>query len=101
MCLIAELAMMIFGIVTLVRGKFSLTRTRVVTGFHAYAIGIVLTATLPVLLAVGFVIGVAAVAASGGRPPDLNKLAFLDPVIVALSLLIVTVIALSAPKTRA
>jgi hypothetical protein len=53
-----EVAMFIFGIVTLAKGKFTLSKKRVVTGPPAYAIGAVLTATPLLVMFVAFSIGV-------------------------------------------
>ena len=74
MCLIAEIAMTIFGIITLAKGKFSFTRNRVVKGIPAYAIGIILTATFPILIGVGFIIGFVMTILAHGRQPDMQQL---------------------------
>ena len=57
MCCIAEIAMVIMGIVTLVKGSFMVSRTRVVRGAPAYVIGAILVAVLPTALVVGFLVG--------------------------------------------
>jgi hypothetical protein len=106
MCCIAEIAMSIFGIVTLARGKFSLTRGRVITGLYAYLIGIILTLTLPLMLGIGFVVGIAIGINAGaqGRPiagDEMLKYAWLDMVFVPIILVIVGVIAAMAPKSSA
>ena len=101
MCFIAEIAMMIFGIITLVRGKFNLMRNRIVTGAPAYAIGIILTATLPLIMGIGFVIGVVLTINAHGQKPDVQQLymlSILDVVLVPFVLLVVIIIALAAPK---
>lgn len=51
MCCLVEIGMFVFGIVTLVKGRFQLSRTKVVVGAPAYVIGAILTAVLPVVLA--------------------------------------------------
>ena len=82
-------------------GKFSLTRSKTVTGWHAYAIGVLLTLTLPVILGIGVVVGIVMAARNHGRPitPEtLGPFAFLDLVLVPIILAIVTVLAVSAPK---
>jgi hypothetical protein len=102
MCLIAEIAMTIFGIITLVKGKFSLTQNRVVTGVPAYAIGIILTAAFPVLFCGGFFIGIVMTILAHGRKPDMQLLQrigyFLDIGSVLGILLIVLVIASLSSK---
>ncbi len=72
--LIAEIGMTIFGIIALTRGKFSLTRNRVVKGIPAYAIGIILTATFPVLFCAGFFAGIVMTILAHGRQPDVQQL---------------------------
>ncbi len=101
MCLIAEIVMTIFGIVTLVKGKFTLSRNKIVTGPPAYAIGVLLTATLPLLLVVGLVVGVVIGfnAAAHHQPmPDMSKFAVFDFAGVGLVLLGVVLIAASCGK---
>jgi hypothetical protein len=102
MICIVELAMTIFGIVTLARGKFSLTRNKVITGPYAYAIGIILTLTLPVLMGMGFLLGfVIAMNAHGRqiRPEEFLKYAWLDMVAVPVILAFVGFLAAIAPKS--
>jgi hypothetical protein len=59
MCLIAEIAMLIFGIIALATGKIKLSRNVVVRGPMARVIGLVLMAPIPLSLAVGLAIGTA------------------------------------------
>lgn len=66
MCCIAEIAMLIFGIVTLVRGEFALSRTSVVSPPAAYFVGVLLTAPLPVAFSIGIIVGI--VGAANGNP---------------------------------
>jgi hypothetical protein len=101
MLCIVEIAMSVFGIVTLVRGKFSFTKNKVVTGLPAYAIGIILTLTLPLLLCMGFVIGLLIAINAQGRPvpPDaMLKYAWMDMVVVPIILVIVGIIVAVSPK---
>ena len=98
MCCLVEIGMMVFGIVTLVKGRFPVSKNRVVTGGPAYLIGAILTGTLPILFAVGLFIGFMAVARTG-RQPRIEDYAYLDLIIVPIILLIVTAIALSTAKT--
>jgi hypothetical protein len=95
MCCIAQIAMSVMGIVTLVKGSFSLSRRSVVRGPAAYTIGIILTATLPALLGLGFVIGMVLAIRQPGKPPDLGALVLLDPIVVVVILGIVATIAIT------
>jgi hypothetical protein len=51
MCCIAEIAMLVFGIIALVKGKFSLTGSRVVRAVPARIIGVILL--LPLVIGQG------------------------------------------------
>jgi hypothetical protein len=66
MCLIAEICSLIFGIITLAMGKFTLTRTKVVKGAPAYVIGILLILPLPIAFGFAFVV-VAMLTAQGNQ----------------------------------
>ncbi|MCI0459512.1 MAG: hypothetical protein L0Z62_21385 [Gemmataceae bacterium] len=55
--MICGIIMLIFGILTLVQGKFMLTRTRVVQGPPAYVIGAMLIAPLPLSFLAGMLLG--------------------------------------------
>ena len=102
-CCIAEIAMSVFGIVTLVRGKFSLTRSKTIVGSYAYAIGIILTLTLPILLGIGIVIGIVMTLNAHGRPvgpEEIAKYAYLDMIFVPMILVVVAIIASIAPKSN-
>jgi len=57
MCCIAEVAMLIFGIIALVKGKFSLTGSRVVRKVPARIIGVILLLPLIIGQGVAFTIG--------------------------------------------
>jgi hypothetical protein len=50
--------MLCFGVLTLVRGKFYLTRTRVVEGMPAYVVGVALMLPLPLCFCAGLLIGI-------------------------------------------
>jgi hypothetical protein len=52
-----EVTMTLLGITALVGGIIPLSRSRVVTGMSAYIVGALLTATTPLVLGTGFVIG--------------------------------------------
>ena len=55
---ILQLAMMIYGIVVVVKGEFSVTRKRVIIGTTARVLGAILIAYLPLALMTWIVIGV-------------------------------------------
>jgi hypothetical protein len=105
--------MLIFGIIALVTGKFSLTRSRVVMGGPARAVGIILL--MPLVIGQGGGIAIAAlkgvqIAARGGGPVDrqaLQKeltqeletpLLILNVGVTAFSAVLVAVIALVTAK---
>jgi hypothetical protein len=71
MLLILEIVMLICGIVVLITGKFSLTRTKVVRGAVARIIGGVMILPLPLALGAALLIGV--VLGASGRVPDMDK----------------------------
>lgn len=101
-CCIAEIAMLVFGIVTLVKGTFQVSRNRVVQGTPAYLIGAILVAVLPTVLAIGFVAGVV-MTAKAGRPPTPQELQWLtgvEPAITLLALVAVLTIGLTAGKPK-
>jgi hypothetical protein len=49
--------MLIFGIISLVTGKFTLTRNKVVYGTPARMVGLILVMPLPILVIVGVMLG--------------------------------------------
>ncbi|HUE72699.1 MAG TPA: hypothetical protein VMP01_17570 [Pirellulaceae bacterium] len=57
MCLIVEIIMTIMGIVALVKGEIKVIGKHPVRGIPAYIIGGLMTATLPMAFAVGFIAG--------------------------------------------
>jgi hypothetical protein len=67
-CLIAEIASLIFGIITLATGKFRLTRTKAVYGTPPRVVGLLLVLILP--CALGLAIAVAAVLVAMGELRD-------------------------------
>ena len=73
MCLIVEIAMTLWGIVTLVRGKFPLSRNKIVTGRAAYLVGLILTSTVPATFGVGFAFGLY-LGSQGVDPDDMDHL---------------------------
>jgi hypothetical protein len=52
-----NIIMLIFGIIALVKGSFSLTGNKVVSGLPARIIGVILIMPLPISLGVGFIYG--------------------------------------------
>lgn len=102
LCLIGEFAMTIFGIVTLVRGRFQVSGQRTVVGTPARIIGVLLAATLPVIFLIGFVAGVLLTVkrAQEGLPPpginDMQGFMLIDPAAVGIIILLVSIIALTA-----
>jgi hypothetical protein len=62
MCLVAEICSLIFGIIAVVTGKFTLSRNRVVRGTPARVVGILLMMPLPAALVAGVVVGALLVA---------------------------------------
>jgi len=82
MCCFVEIAMTIWGIVTLATGKFTLAKNKIVTGGPAYSVGVILTATFPVAFGLGLVVGFVIVAQGGNPQEDMLKYAWIDAVVV-------------------
>ena len=105
MCCLVQVAMSVWGIVTLATGQFVVSRTRVVLGRPAVLIGVILTSTFPVMVGIGFFFGVVGGflgAFDGGQIPEDLRLTFLalDVVGVLLILAIVYAIALMNNQPR-
>jgi hypothetical protein len=97
---ILEIVMLVFGIITLVKGAFKLTRKKVVTGGPAYVVGVLLILPLPLALATGFAIGVMH-GLQGGAPMDpelLRKAAAVEWSIIVIMLISALVVALVSAK---
>jgi|SRR5215469_14146232 len=93
-CCIAEIAMFVFGIMTLVKGRFVLSRDRVVEGPPAYLIGAILVGTLPTIVLIAFVLGIM-IALRTGRPPvaqDVQPYAGIEIVVSLVSIAAVVTI---------
>jgi Na+/H+-dicarboxylate symporter len=90
--------MLIFGILALVKGEFSLTRDRVVDGWPARIIGIVLMIPMPLGFCIGFAIGVATAA----QKKELNPMTLLplDVGLVITCLLVALGIAVATAHPR-
>ena len=65
MILGAEIALVILGIYALVKGKLTLTKTRVVYGTHARLLAIIAFLPMPLSLVVGVIFGI--ILAASGR----------------------------------
>jgi len=81
-----EIGMLIFGIVTLVRGKFYVSKTKAAVGGPAYLAGIVLLLPLPIAFTGGFVYG--AMLAAEGREIDHTTLLIFEVILVVVCLAI-------------
>src|SRR5437879_1799730 len=83
MCLVLEIGMLIFGIIALITGKFTLTRNKVVYGVPARIIGVIMILPLPLGLLVAFVI-IGALVAQGRFTPGNIPIAinFIEPAII-------------------
>lgn len=104
MCCIAEIAMFVFGITTLVKGSFTLSHKRVVRGAPAYVIGAILISVIPAVFFIAFVMGAVIAARAGGQPPtpeQLSPLAAVDALVVLAALIAVLAIAFAAGKEPA
>ena len=72
MCLLVfEFFLLIYGIVTLAKGKVNISHNRIVTGVPAYMAGLVMLMVLPLNLMIGLTIGF--VLAARGDPVDFEK----------------------------
>jgi hypothetical protein len=58
-CCIIEITMLVVGIMTLAKGKFTFLKNKIVVGPPAYFIGMLLTATIPAAFCLGVVLGLA------------------------------------------
>jgi hypothetical protein len=75
MCCVLEVLSVVFGIMTLVRGRFSLNKNKEVRGPWAYVIGVVLLATIPVAVVAAVILNFDALFQPGGPQPfQLGKL---------------------------
>src|SRR5690349_8225720 len=57
MILVLEIAMLVWGIIALVKGKLKISKTKEVRGAKARLLGVVLVLPLPLAMMAGFVIG--------------------------------------------
>jgi hypothetical protein len=105
MCtIVTGLAMLVFGIIALVRGRFTLTRTKVVSGVPARIIGVILLMPLPLMLASGLLLGVIyGIQGKQPRAEDLQGIgAVLELGIIFLCFLaaVIVGVATARPPTR-
>jgi hypothetical protein len=87
LCLIAQIATFIFGLVVTITGKMSWSRTRITRGAPARVAGVLLMMPLPVSFLIGILVGLALVAQ--GRmvvgPDDVPRwLLFMEPAIYGI-----------------
>jgi hypothetical protein len=87
----AEIGLMVFAIITLVRGKLVLTKNRVVTGVPARLLALIGFLPLPVTLVLGLAIGVFLV--GRGQPVDQTRVRIIGAV-VELSVIVLCVAAI-------
>lgn len=88
MCCAVEVGMFVMGIITLVKGRITLSRNRVVEGGPAYIIGGILVAVLPLAFGTGILIGIVIAAKTGAAPTpqQIAPYAFIDVVVVLAAL---------------
>ncbi len=96
MCCFVEIAMLVVGIVTLVRGEFFLTKQLAVRGAPAYVVGAILTAVFPLALITGFSLGFVLGATGQLTDRDLERVHpifnMIDIGLVAVALIAVVII---------
>jgi hypothetical protein len=69
MCLVLEIALFVVGVLTLKRGRLSLTSNKVVSGTPAYIIGGIMVSFLPLMFLLGLLIGTLYWAVLQEQPP--------------------------------
>ena len=83
-----QLALTIYGIVALVRGKFSLGRNKQIVGSKARILGGICAATLPLAFAIGLTIGI--LAGMGVLPmPSQGAMLIFDWGIIILTIILI------------
>jgi hypothetical protein len=96
-----EIALTVFGIITITKGRIALSSGKVVTGAPAYVIGAILAATFPLIILVAFCYGVylgAEAAMHGGPRPTVSDFIWVDVGGVVIVPLIALIIALATAK---
>ncbi len=92
MLLVFEIALTVYGIVIVVRNRYKVGKTAEVTGTPARVIGIVMLATLPMALVVGFIAGAAYVVITGHPPKEMLWFALGDVGVIIFVLVLVTIL---------
>jgi hypothetical protein len=98
-----NIIMLIFGIIALVKGSFSLTGNKVVSGLPARIVGVILIMPMPISLGVGFVYGLTLAATKQNiRDDSLQGAAIvIELSIMAVCLVTALVVAFANAKPRA
>ncbi len=91
MCLVLEILMLVFGIVTMITGKFTLTRSKIVRGTPARIVAGIMLLPLPLALVVGVPI-VATILAKRG---DEDKARLIGTIVEASIVLICFIAAMT------
>jgi hypothetical protein len=86
-----EIGLLIFGILALARGTFSVGKEKKVTGWRARVLGLICLTPFPVAITAGVAIGVMA-ALNGQGEPDYRVLAGVEVVIVVAICVLVVVL---------
>jgi hypothetical protein len=98
-----EIGMLIAGILALIKGKFTLTKNRVVEGAMARVIGLVMVLPIPLAIAAGVMVGFALTLQ--GKPIEEKELrttlAIVEVVIVLACLLLAVILSLIANHSAA
>jgi len=82
MCCVLEILSVVYGIMTLVRGRFSLSKHKEVRGVPAYVIGVILLATIPVAVVAAIILNFDDLMKGGGQQPfQMNAKSVLPDVI--------------------
>ena len=79
MCCVFEIALFIVGIIVLVKGKFALSKEKVLTGTYARIVGVICIAILPIIIIVAFIAGIAwGIVHGPGEPFPMLIAVFID-----------------------
>jgi hypothetical protein len=92
MCLVLQIVMFVFGIVTLIRGQIKVAPSMVVRGPMARLIGLVLLIPLPLAFAIGLVIGVGLAAQGKGVKDMPGWIVAVEPSIVVVCFILVLIL---------